>query len=210
MKVQLPLLGKAAGSSGRTIYQSYWGNTYTRSFPFSFHYPDTNSQQTTQAKFFDIQRIWLPIYKELTNSISHMQRVNKNPFNTLTSFVYRIFNPYGKVTYRFPPRFFGLDPKNRIRPNIAEPILHIDDREVTFLFDNNRPWYDMSFDAELLHVILFNVDRQSMYYKNKPFHSMGYVVKFENTNEWKPEDTVYMYIALSDKNWLGNFNIVKP
>lgn len=93
MKVQLPWIGKAAGSSAGTIYQSYWGHTYTRSFPALFHYPDTPAQQATQALFHDVQRFWLPIYQHLEPSIGKEQRKGINAFNVLAKCIYKVFNP---------------------------------------------------------------------------------------------------------------------
>ena len=76
MKLQLPWIGKAAGSSAGQILQSYWGHTYSRSFPSMFHYPNTKLQQECQAKFFDIQRIWQPIYVVIRQHIGSTQRTN--------------------------------------------------------------------------------------------------------------------------------------
>lgn len=206
MKVQLPWLNKASGRSLGTIYQSYWGNTYTRSMPSLFHYPDTPEQQATQATFFDIQRIWIPIYYELAKSIQRQQRKNKNPFNVMSSFIYRIFHPYKPGAQDRFPSNWGLDRLNRFRPVLRNAGLNVLEKEITLSFDQFRPYNDLGFTITTQHVLLFNVTRQSMLYTNTPLTAGQNICLFENTNDWKKTDEIVFYFALSCESWLGNFN----
>lgn len=206
MKVQLPITGKASGSSAGTIYQSYWGNTYARGFPRLFHYPDTPQQQACQASFFDIQRIWLPCYNQLKTYIKTMQRKNKNPFNLLTSAIYRIFNPYQIRKNDNLPSYFGLDKKNRVYPILTETKLSLNGNYWQLTFIQQRPHIEIAEDFKNMHVLLFNKTSISMYYVIESWDGSLQLVEIENTNNWLFDDEIEVYVALSSPNWLGNFN----
>lgn len=209
MKVQLTWLGKASGRSQNTIYQSYWGKTFTRSMPFLFHYPDTEKQQICQSLFFDIQRIWLPIYNEINKNIAPMQRRNKNPFNDLTSKIYHIFNPYERRRFQRLPKNFGLDKLNRVRPIIVVESFNIAPDKISFYFDNNRPYIGIDMIAKNLEILLFNITKQTMYYVQDDFVAGSHRLGIVNSNDWQPGDEIAIYVAISGEFWLGNFNLVQ-
>lgn len=206
MKVHLPIVGKATGSSAGLIYQSYWGNTYTRSFPFSFHYPDTKKQQDCQATFFDIQRNWYPIYNQLKTHIHKNQRRNMNVFNKLSNAIYHILNPYKEKLKNRLPSNFGLDSLNRVRPVTFETSIAFKEESFTLHFNMGRPYNDISIQIEEIHVIIFDETQQTMLYAEDKLHGGFYDMVFKNTLDWKESDTLHVYLALSSYNWLGNFN----
>ena len=206
MKVHLPIIGKATGSSAGLIYQSYWGNTYARSFPFSFHYPDTVKQQECQATFFDIQRNWAPIYNQLKNYIMKEQRRNKNPYNTLSKAIYRIFNPYHDKIKEVYPSNFGLDPQNRIRPVTTEKEISFDHDEFNLHFNMGRPYNELSVILETVNIIIFNETKQNMMYYEDKFHAGHYYIRLKNTLDWENSNKILVYLAISANTWLGNFN----
>lgn len=209
MKVQFPLFGKATGSSAGTIYQSYWGRTYSRSFPFSFHYPDTKKQQECQSTFFDIQRVWLPIYNVIKSFFNPMQRTNKNPFNKLIGYIFRIFNPYAKHKMPDVPSSFGLDRKNLMSISLAVSSTTINEDEVSILFDLNRPYNSTGYPITKIHFLLLNKTQQSMLYQNEPLSYTLRKISFRNTQGWKEKDEIYFYVAASANNWFGNFNLMQ-
>ena len=209
MKVQLPWLNKAAGRSAGTIYQSYWGATYTRSMPALFHYPATQKQQATQATFFDLQRIWIPIYNHLSQSIQRQQRKNKNPFNIMSSFIYKILQPFNSNKDYEYIKNFGLDRLNRVKPDIPRAFYTIDDLSVVVDYELKLVTNATDFVMTTTNIILFNPSRMSMYFTDIPFEEGHGHVSFKNTNEWKHGDLVLMYISLSCDSWLGNFNLVE-
>lgn len=210
MKVQIPILNKAAGRLRDTIFQSYWGETYVRSMPLLFHYPDTEDQQRTQAAFFDIQRNWIPIYKELIVYASPSQRKNKNAFNTLSRYVYKILDPYVAPNNYSAPRFWGLEHLNKMRPVIPSFQLSVNPKRLVLTFDVNLPYNDTNYYVRWFHVLLCNVSQKYMLYLVIPFAIETQLVTFFNTMEWQPSDRLRFYIALSDNNWLGNFNLCDP
>lgn len=206
MKVQLPWFGKAAGRSVGTIYQSYFGNTYTRAMPFSFHYPDTKKQQETQASFYDIQRNWFPIYDQIKIKIKIQQRNDKNVFNRLSKAVYKVLNPYNKKINKKPLRFFGLESKNENRPVTAKVQTDFKENIINVFFDMNRPFWNRKENISDSHLLLFNQSQQTMLYQNTKFQAGENMFSFENTLNWQESDTIYIYLALSSENYLGNFN----
>lgn len=206
MKVQIPILNKATGRSRDTIFQSYYGNTYARSMPILFHYPDTDKQQVTQAKFFDVQRIWIPIYNHLSLSIKRQQRINKNPFNVMSSFVYKIFHPFKPYTPEDYPENFGLDRLDRVKPAVVGTSLYMGQSQVHLSFDMLRPFNGMAFDMTTSNILLFNVTKQSMLFTDIPLQAGTNDIYFSNTNHWTISDIVVAYLALSCDSWLGNFH----
>lgn len=208
MKVQIPLLHKAAGRCDGLIYQSYYGNTYTRSMPILFHYPDTKKQQDCQATFFDIQRIWVPIYNVLTTSIKRQQRKNKNPFNVMSGFIYKIFHPYSVQDAENYPSNFGLDRLNRVRPVVIDTVLSIRTKIVHLSYDMQRFYNDTGLRLTTTNLLLFNITRQSMYFQQIALKAGQQQIDFMNTNDWENGDMIVIYMALSCENWLGNFNRV--
>lgn len=207
MKVQIPILNKATGRSGDTIFQSYNGNTYTRSMPVIFHYPDTHKQQVTQATFFDLQRTWIPIYEVLKNSIQRQQRKNKNPFNVMSSFIYKILQPFKPNADYNLIKSFGLDPLNRVRTFVYDVHYSINPSDVVMQFSLKLERNDTSFEMTETNIILFNRTKMSMYFQSIRFEESPLSLKFVNTNEWESGDSLLMYVSLSCDSWLGNFNI---
>lgn len=208
MKVQLTWFGKAAGSSAGTIYQSYFGNTYTRAMPFSFHYPDTKKQQEIQASFFDIQRNWFPIYNQIKLYIKMQQRNDKNVFNRLSQAVYRTLNPYNKKANKEPQRFFGLEPRNENRPVTNALAIDFKNNEIIVYFDMNRPYWNRSEQITTSHLLLFNRTQQTMAYQHDYFQAGSNEFKFENTMQWSETDDILIYLAIASDNYLANFNLI--
>ena len=205
MKVNLPIVGKATGSSAGLIYQSYWGSTYTRSFPFSFHYPDTKKQQECQASFFDIQRVWLSFYPKIMVNINKSQKRNRNPFNALSAAIYKVLNPYVKPNYKNPPQSFGLDTSSLMHMQVNVDAFNFADGNIRIGVSFMRPHNSTGFQITKLHCILFNRTSQSMYYKNIELDHQVNTIYFENTQDWKEDDEILFYTAISADNWLGNF-----
>lgn len=205
MKVQLPWFGKATGSSAGTIYQSYWGNTYTRSFPFSFHYPDTEKQQQCQFDFFRIQRAWWTIYDKLKTYIPRSQRRNRNIYNTLSKGVYSAFLTYGiKANENIRPHW-GIDPRNTVLPIIE--VGKVSYSNLTYIIEatlqniaGKRKFYPTNN-----HFLLCNITQQEMYYKIEPYSEAKISTSLFVTSEWLNTDIIIAYVAFSNDEFFTNF-----
>ena len=129
-----------------------------------------------------------------------------NVFNKLSSYIYRILNPYKEESKNNLPSNFGLDIHNRVRPVTLEALIGFKEDYFTLHFYMGRPYNDISIRIEEIHVIIFNETQQTMQYAEDNFHAEYYDMVFKNTLDWQESDTLHVYLALSSSNWLGNFN----
>lgn len=210
MKVQLPWFGKATGSSAGTIYQSYWGNTYTRTFPFFFHYKGSTKQEEVQASFFDIQRNWLPIYNILGNYVGEVQRRGKNVFNIYSAAVYQVLNPYDKKKFTTPPQYFGLDPRKQVQPNATIKSLTFNQQYITLQYNVGNPTLQRQLKLEETHIMLFNKTKAQIIYTHDKYTKSTRTLTLQNTMYWKETHTILIYIALSANYWVSNFYLSQP
>lgn len=205
MKVQIPFLGKASGRSGNKVFQSYWGNTYVRSMPILFHYPDTPNQQKTQAAFFAIQRAWWEIYRVVATYIPWAQRKNKNVFNILSNGLFKSIMTYEQKSYNNVLKFWGIDKRKSVQ-------LDITFNKIEWV----RPNYDIKatlmgikstrkFVPRFCHYLLYNCTQQVFIYKNRRYttHDIGESILV--LDDWGKDDLIIAYIALSDESFLTNF-----
>ena len=205
MKVHLPIVGKATGSSAGLIYQSYWGNTYTRSFPFSFHYPDTDKQQKSQFDFFQIQRAWWTIYENLKTYIPRVQRRNRNIYDTLSKGVYSALLTYDiKAEANIRPHW-GLDPRNTVLPIID--VDKISYSNFNYYIDATLQSFTgkRKFYPSINHFLLCNLTQQEMYYKIEPYTDSKISTSIFVTSEWLNTDIIIAYVAFSNDEFFTNF-----
>lgn len=209
MKVQLPWIGKAAGSSAGMIYQSYWGRTYARSFPSMFHYPNTPSQQACQSAFHDIRRIWQPIYNELKHFVSSGQRSNRSIYNIYMKSIFRLLNPYGVPKNDVIPSNFGLDRYNTKRVDLGEASLVFRSSDIMLLFTQNSLVNTPYNKTTSEHFILINKTDQTLYYRIASYSPSRRNMDFKNTYRWSSSDDILCFVAISVEGWMGNFNLLK-
>lgn len=207
MKVQNPIVGNASGTLANLIYQTYHGATFVHEKPLLYHYPDTTAQQICQGKFYDVQRFWLPIYRAIAPKITKTQGANKNKFDLLSHGIYQAFNVYDKPFPVYPPTFFGLDPKNRVRPLYENVSYEISGWQLNVNFDRCSYESDILQDFNRAHYFLLNRSAVSMYYREVRFNTSYTQVQISNTNDWSKDDEIILYVALSSTTWLGNFNL---
>lgn len=206
MKVQLPWMGKATGSSAGLIYQSYWGRTFARTFPAVFHYPNTPKQQICQAHFYDTQRILLLFYDFIKEFIGPQQRNNKNIYNIYAKAFIEALNPYNKPKFKDGPQNFGVDPYNRAILQFNDVQMFVNENRglITFTQEPIKSEIRTTFNYYVL--LIFNRTRQ-----NIKFSLVFYVptitgFNFTNDVGWQNGDDILVYTALQSKTWLGNFN----
>ena len=205
MKVHLPIVGKATGSSAGLIYQSYWGNTYTRSFPFCFHYPDTNKQKKCQFDFFLIQRSWWPIYNQLQLSIPKQCRRNTNVYNVLSKGLYSALMTYSEKNLQNIVSVWGLDKRRTVNADFNKISIMVSD--IRWIVDAKLAEISSkrNFKPVFYHMLLCNITRQEFYFKEYRFAPPEIQETFIITSEWDRNDFVLVYVALSNDEFFTNF-----
>lgn len=205
MKVQLPWYGKASGRSAGTIYQSYWGATYTRSMPFNFHYPDTPSQQVTQAKYYNIQRVWWEVYPFLAESIPANQRHNKNVFNVLSKGLYKSIMTYMEKDKKNIVPIWGLDTRKTVEIKIqAYSINHVNNFYYVHA-DILEIVSKRNFTPDKLHILFYNCTQQTFMYGWHQYTGPIIRDRIFVGEQWPDTDIIIAYIALSDPYFMSNF-----
>lgn len=207
MKVHLPIVGKATGSSAGLIYQSYWGNTYTRSFPFIFHYPDTAKQHKCQFDFFKVQRAWWPIYNQLKLSIPKQCRRNTNVYNVLSNGIYNVLMTYSSGIIQGYVKIWGLDKRNTVKIDIEVGATSTDEDFIRMKCDVNSIIWKRHFNPSIYHILLFNLSTQEFLYKSQFYVKPHITEEFINTLDWQSDHNVIAYLAFSNREFLTNFNL---
>ena len=205
MKVHLPIVGKATGSSAGLIYQSYWGNTYTRSFPFSFHYSDTGKQQKCQFDFFRIQRAWWPIYNKLKFNIPRQCRRNTNVYNKLSNGLYKVFMTYSVIKAENIVEVWGTDERKSVVMEIGKKQLEYENNAIIARFSINGIYGKRHFNPKFYNMLLCNISQQEFYFKTDYVQDGWNDVRFVVLNEWYPTDIIIPYVAFSNDEFFTNF-----
>lgn len=205
MKVHLPIVGKASGSSAGLIYQSYWGNTYTRSFPFSFHYPDTSKQQKCQFDFFKIQRVWWAIYSKLKEFIPKVQRRNKNVYDVLSDGLYSSFMTYTEKAESNVRTIWGLDERKSVKALLSFEKITNAGKNYYITATLQAFVGKRKFSPKLFHVLLCNITRQDVLYTFDYYTSSHIKTQIEVYTEWQRNDLIVAYIAFSNDEFFTNF-----
>lgn len=205
MKVHLPIVGKATGSSAGLIYQSYWGNTYTRSFPFSFHYPDTDKQQKCQFDFFQIQRAWWPIYNKLKFSIPKQCRRNTNVYNKLSNGLYKVFITYSEIKVENIVEIWGMDERKTVIVSVGRNQLEFIDNTIIARFSINGIYGKRHFSPKAYNILLCNITQQEFYFQTNKVQVGLNEVEFLILNEWSRTNIIVAYVAFSNEEFFTNF-----
>lgn len=205
MKVHLPIVGKATGSSAGLIYQSYWGNTYTRAFPFSFHYPDTAKQQKCQFDFFRIQRAWWPVYNKLKFSIPRQCRRNTNVYNKLSNGLYKVFMTYSGIKAENIIEVWGMDERKSVVMEIEKKQLEFEDKAIIARFSINGIYGKRHFTPKVYNMLLCNISQQEFYFQTNQVQAGWNDVRFVVLSEWDPTDIMIAYVAFSNDEFFTNF-----
>lgn len=205
MKVQIPILNKAAGAYAKQIFQSYYGNTYVRNFPASFHYPDTPKQQQVQSSFYNIQRVWWEVYPALAQSIPESQRHNKNVFNILSQGLYKSIMTYLERVPENILRVWGLDKRNCVSLNIAFDLITAANGFYTIKARVLEIKSRRRFAPNKTHLLLYNVTRQIFLYAVIPYNGPYIDFRLYVGEMWPGDNLIIAYMALSDPHFLSNF-----
>lgn len=210
MKLQLPWIGRASGTSAGMIYQSYHGMTVMRAKPVIYHYPNTKPQQTAQAKYWTIMEQWLAIYRSTRKLFPKVMPSNYNIFNVWGRGIYQAALTYPRVFRNKPPRFFGNDRRETIRLSFPVADYDLEDAVLKLAFGVDIQYRHRTITPELLHCILINQTRQSLQYAVTKYEPSNFDLVFEDLEGWQPSDGITVYVAIQDQEFFTNFFRVLP
>ena len=210
MKVQAPLIGKASGTSGGMVFQSYFGNVYTRSLPILFHYPDTPAQQKTQGLFYNILWQFQSIYNSFSEVIPREQRRGRNVYDILSHGIYQAAQTFPNAQATDPPRFFGTDSQQQVKLLPSAYQIAVGQDFVKVGFSLRFSLWRRRFTPSMAHIILIDYDLQSLMAASEAYANGSFNITFENVQKWQETDTIRTYVALSNPEFMSNFYRVSP
>lgn len=210
MKVQNPIVGKAAGRNGNLVFQTYHGNTYAHTLPIIYHYPDTPAQQETQAKYYNIMWQFLSIYRSFSRLIPKDVRTNKNVYDVYSKGVFRAAQTFPKAQQKFPPKWFGADTQQQVKVSGTNVRLDVTQEVVKLgCFIHYSVWR-RRFQPKFCHVLLINYSMQALMMVSEPYSGSELYAEFSNISKWQSTDIIRVYVALSNREFISNFYRLLP
>lgn len=208
MKVQLPWFGKATGSSAGMIYQSYWGHTYARTFPASFHYPNTPAQQACQARYWHNRFEANVCYGTIEEQLSDYQKRIVNPYNQMQKSVIGMMTEFEENPYSPVPTEFGIDSIKAINATIqsyqcvVRPDYVLLDANITQITSKFR------FEPKKCFLVLVNRIRREVWTQPANIHGNNIYGTWPNTTTWPMTHVAFFYVALADNHYISNFILI--
>ena len=209
MKVQLPWMGKATGSSAGLIYQSYWGRTFARTFPAMFHYPNTPAQQACQTKYWHNRIEAEACYGTIQRYLSSYQKRITNPYNAMFKSVNDMFiqhetNPYAPI-----PNDFGIDIRHSVNANIRSVFNVV--RPDRVIIDANiiNIKSEFQFEPDKAFLILVNFRRKEVWTQPANFHGGNIYGSWPNTTTWPSTQVAIFYVGLANNHFCTNFFLLE-
>ena len=205
MRIQSPIAGNMTGSAGKIIFQHYHGRIYGRSFPVIFHYQPTPAQFAAQTKYYGIRGQWLPLYRQIKSLIPYAQLKLANAYNNLTNGIYEVLGTFSDTHTPNTPRKFGFDPYNRFVLRLGDYTLYYLEPYYYITFWNFNFYTNLSFVPRFAHALYMCPDLQLLQYNVVDFNADHLTFIFLNTQDWFPDHSFEMYVALSDDEYFSNF-----
>lgn len=209
MKAQLPIIHHGSGHAGNTIFQTYWGQTFLRSMPILFHYPNTRAQQKTQGLYWNIMRQIQAVYGNFKKSFPKRNNSNKNIYNVLCKGIFQVADPYNsKHTAPLPLRF-GLDAQQQIRLSFSVPKVLVEKTKISITFQLSFSLWRRAFHPTLVYLVVVNRTQQSLLGAEQSFQSTKIKFTLQNSVLWASTDDVVAYVAIGNNETLSNFYLIK-
>lgn len=209
MKVQLPWMGKATGSSAGLIYQSYWGRTYARTFPAVFHYPNTPAQQACQAKYWHNRFEAGVCYRTIQRNLSPYQKRITNPYNAMFKSVNDMFNQRDANPNSPIPYDFGIDIRHSVYA-IIKPVFYVVRPDWVIIDANIKEIKsEFQFIPDKAFLILVNFIRNEVWTQPTNFHSGNIYGEWPNTTTWPSTQYPHFYVGLANDHFCTNFFLLQ-
>lgn len=209
MKVQSPIVGHQRGRTGGLIFQTYFGNTYARSMPALFHYPDTRKQQATQLRFYNVLRQLQPIYREFGKTIPQAQRYDKNFYTIFAKGIYKAIQAFTPDKTTENVRWFGTDKQKQVRLSFGYVKMGVSPDSIALAFNVTYTLWRRKFTPQHIHIIVLNLTKQYITSHHELYNGSDYELRIPTTTVCKPTDQVVAYLALSNYEFLSNFTPMK-
>lgn len=208
MKAQIPILNHASGQSAGFIYQTYYGNTYMRSMPVLFHYPDTPAQQKAQGTFYNIQEQLLAIYGQYSLRFPGNQRHNTNMFDVISKGIYTAAKSYPNARAKSQIRCFGNDRQKQVKITPIKYGISIDSRQINVESVYAYSTWRRVFSPVTCYLLLINQNQQLLLATSFNYMAQNFTVQLTNSQVWVPNDEVVAYLALGNQEFFSNFNLI--
>lgn len=126
----------------------------------------------------------------------------------MSKIINKCFNVLQSVFGPNLPECFGVDPHNRIRPSIVGFKMSVQNSQLITAFIMRSPQGDVIHYPTSTKILIWNDTCKTMHLDAVPF-ATGYQEHImKNVDDWNDEDSLYVYMALSNESWYGNYNLV--
>lgn len=208
MKVQLPVVNRAAGRTAGFIFQTYNGRTYVRAMPASYHKSESPKKQQTEAKYYNIMRQYQLIYDDWINVVKRAPQKSRNTFNEYAKGIFAAAGTYDTQNTQQPPRRFGTDTQQQVKIIPLYTRLRLDGKYASLVTDFSIKLWRRNFFPAQYSVLLVNKTQQTIMMISDHYKGNSMEIDFTNDLDFLPTDTIRIYLMLSDYNFLSNFYLM--
>lgn len=205
MKIFSPLFGHLRGSAAGAIAQTYHGKTYLRTPAAVYHYPDTERQQETQGKFYDLQRAFLPVWHEIRQYATPAQRRSCNNFNEYASGLYRCLLTFQRSRDLGRKLSFGIDKRQLFKTRFAMRISAIFGNAFLFTMYAENTATAAAEGVTRVAAFMLNEATNEFYFTIVPYQDDNFTLRFVNSLGWQMGAFYPTYLAAIGKNGISNF-----
>lgn len=205
MKIQLPWIGNAAGTTGNMILQTVRGRTYMREKPIYYHDPKTQAQLDQRKRWYYLFDEWNRIYPLFSSLIPKAQRTNRNVYDDMLKDAYFVTYINETIPARPILSMWGLDDDNQVKCVFSSLQWSIDYLTVSFSCNLLSLSATRRFSPRNLVAIAVDVSRGRFMCAVLPYSSSSVAVSWSNSRGFAAEDEVYFYVALCDDAYISNF-----
>lgn len=209
MKVQLPVVNHASGTTGNLIFQTYRGRTYARALPTIFHYPNTPAQQIVQGKFYNIMQQYRQIFRVFQKITPKPIRQKCNIFDTYAKGIFQAAGTYSSDKTLPPPRYFGTDRQQQCKISAIAAEIHIEKTIVKISVTPKLTLWRRRFVPNLYNLLLVNATQQTLMMITDIYGGGEVGADFYNAQDWRDTDTIHIYLMLSNSEFLSNFYLMQ-
>lgn len=205
MKLQLPWIGNASGTSGNMILQTYHGETYMREKPLIYHDPKTPAQMLQRYKFWGLLDEWRTYYDSFKAFIPESQRKKRNVFDELFSIMWFIVEKRYTQEWWQKIWWWGIDKDNEVTFNNIEDYIDFNSRNVLIEVHYENLVSKRKFTPKNYVLLAMKPDEQQYMIATGEYPHYSIQTGWPNAYGWQFGDNVLFFLALYDENFFTNF-----